>query len=224
MQAASRQVSSSQVTVHPRLAEIVGRHLAGRHRPVIARHNRLACATLRAALEASGRPLVLDSFCGTGHSTRALAHRHPGHFVVGIDKSAHRLAKHPARTCANYLLLRADCEAVWELLARDGLRAAHHYLLYPNPWPKPGQLKRRVHGHPAFPALLGLGGTLELRSNWRLYVEEFARAVHIAGHHARVCPVDANAEPLTLFERKYRASGHALWACGADLGSLDNSG
>ena len=133
MHANSSAVSSNQPHLHPRLAAVVRRHLGATHRARILSHNLSAYESLRQKLAAEARPLVLDSFCGTGHSTAALAERHPGHLVVGIDKSAQRLAKHPFPNSDNYLLLRADCEDIWQLLARDGMRADFHYMLYPNP-------------------------------------------------------------------------------------------
>lgn len=217
MHANSSAVSSNQPHLHPRLAAVVRRHLGATHRARILSHNLNAYESLRQKLAAEARPLVLDSFCGTGHSTAALAERHPGHLVVGIDKSAQRLAKHPFPNSDNYLLLRADCEDIWQLLARDGMRADFHYLLYPNPWPKAKHLQRRVHGHASFPLLLQLGGRLELRSNWQLYVEEFGVAMHLAGCRGRVSKL-VDAEPdLSLFERKYRSSGHDLWTYTAKI-------
>ena len=78
------------------------------------------------------------------------------------------------------MLLRADCEDIWQQLALDGVQLARHYLLYPNPWPKAKHLQRRVHGQAVLPALLQLGGVITLRSNWQLYVEEFGLALHLA--------------------------------------------
>ncbi|MAI77347.1 MAG: SAM-dependent methyltransferase [Deltaproteobacteria bacterium] len=212
MQANSRVVSSNQHSVHPRLAEVVGRHLRTTHRAEISAHNIQAYERLSFEIKARPRPLVLDSFCGTGHSTAALAERHPGHLIVGIDKSARRLAKHPHSLRGNYLLLRADCEDIWTLLAGDGLRPDYHYMLYPNPWPKAAHLQRRIHGHPSFPLLLTLGGTIELRSNWKIYAEEFGCAMHLAGHRGRIVRLANKGPDLTLFEQKYRCSGHALWS------------
>ena len=211
----SKQVESNQAGPHRGLGALVARHLREPWRKPVAAHNGPALAALAERRAADPRPLVLDSFCGTGASTRELAARHPDCLVVGIDKSAARLAKH-GEAGDGYLLLRADCEAVWQVLAGEGVRLAAHYLLYPNPWPKAAQLKRRVHGHPAFPLLLALGGALELRSNWRLYVEEFGIALHLAGICSAVSAVPAG-EPLTRFEAKYRASGHDLWRCRARL-------
>ncbi|QFU77975.1 SAM-dependent methyltransferase [Halioglobus maricola] len=180
-------------------------------RPV-APHSRQAYQTLTERLSRQPMPLVLDSFCGTGQSTAELARRHPEHLVVGIDQSAHRLEKHESSDACNYLLLRAEAEDIWQLLLADGHSAGYHYLFYPNPWPKAKHLQRRIHGHASFPWLLRLGGIIELRSNWQVYVEEFGTAMHMAG--LRGCIDRISGDPaITLFEKKYRDSGHALWRC-----------
>jgi tRNA (guanine-N7-)-methyltransferase len=212
----SRQISSNQQHPNPKLPALVRRHLDTVHRKPVAAHNLAAFRLLMEELAARPRPLVLDSFCGTGHSTAALAQRHPQHLVVGIDKSARRLARHPGSPVGNYLLLQAECEDLWQLLVREGLHADFHYLLYPNPWPKASHLQRRIHAHASFPRLLELAaaaspGRLELRSNWQLYVEEFGLAMHLAGYPGCIARVTARPA-LSLFERKYRDSGHALWA------------
>ncbi|MCB1843591.1 MAG: SAM-dependent methyltransferase [Halioglobus sp.] len=218
MHANSRQVSSNQPGLHPRLVPLVRKHLAHAYRPPLAQHNLDAYARLQAACRAQQRPLVLDSFCGSGHSTAALARRHPDCLVVGVDKSSHRLGRGPQpQPDDNYLLLQADCEAVWQLLAADGITLHYHYLLYPNPWPKAAHVKRRVHGHPGFATLLEIGGELELRSNWQLYVEEFGVALWLAGRPALVKRLTDEAAALTLFEHKYRASGHTLWCLRSSL-------
>lgn len=237
MQSASRQPSSNQSQLHPKLAATVRRHLAARPRKPVAPHNLAAFELLLAELAARPRPLVLDSFCGTGHSTAWLARRHPGHLVVGIDKSAHRLARHPHDPAGQYLLLQAECEDLWRLLSERDIGVDHHYLLYPNPWPKAKHLQRRVHGSAGFYWLRQLAaatrpagaapGHLELRSNWQLYVEEFGVAMQLAGLPGRVARVQPEAADLTLFERKYRVSGHALWAYTAvtrGLPSRDDAG
>ena len=211
MTSPSRQVHSSQQGTHPRLPGLLARHRSRPWREPLAGHNAAAIDVLRARLREDTRPLVLDSFCGTGHSTRALAERHRDCLVIGVDKSGHRLARHGQAPGSDYLLLRADCEPVWRFLADSGQRLHAHYLLYPNPWPKPGHLQRRVHGHPAFPLLLALGGRVELRSNWQLYVEEFGLAMSLSGRPGRVQRVEAG-QALSLFERKYRDSGHTLWS------------
>ncbi|RLQ23574.1 SAM-dependent methyltransferase [Seongchinamella sediminis] len=210
----SRPVSSNQAGLHARLAATVQRHLAHPFRRTPAPHSVVAYQALAERLSGQRQALVIDSFCGTGMSTCLLAEKHPEHLVVGIDQSAHRLHKHRPSSAGNYLLLQAQAEDIWTLLLADGHRAEYHYLLYPNPWPKAKHLQRRIHGHGSFPLLLALGGQVELRSNWQLYVEEFGVAMHLAGRRGRVRLV-AGQPPLTLFEAKYHNSGHALWAFSA---------
>jgi tRNA G46 methylase TrmB len=213
---ASRPVTSNQAWIHPRLPSLLARHLEHPDRGPLAAFNSAAFDRLHERLDSAPAPLVFDSFCGTGQSTALLAARHPGHLVVGIDKSAHRLGRHKPDPAGNYLLLRADCEAIWRLALGAGWRLDHHYLFYPNPWPKAAHLGRRVHGSAAFAHLLALGGRVELRSNWQLYVEEFGVALHLAGYRALVRRLEPD-RGITRFEEKYRRSGHSLWACEAAL-------
>ena len=217
MQAPSRQPTSNQAHLHPRLAETVRKHLEQPSRKPVASHNAAAFELLLYELAARPRPLVLDSFCGTGHSTAALAQRHPGHLVVGIDKSGHRLAKQPGNVTDNVIFLQAECEDLWRLLGERGFAVDYHYLLYPNPWPKAKHLQRRVHGGTGLFWLLQLGGRIELRSNWQAYVEEFGVAMNLAAHPGSVAQV-IPAPPLSLFERKYLDSGHELWAFTCAIG------
>ena len=61
-------------------------------------------------------------------------------------------------------------------------------------------------------------GRLELRSNWQLYVEEFAQAVEVVtGQKASVAPLHPNGDYLTPFEAKYDQSGQTLWRLCIDL-------
>ena len=87
----------------------------------------------------------------------------------------------------NVKLVRADLVDFWTLVYRDATSWTIHsnYLLYPNPYPKSQHLKRRWHGHPVFPILLGLGGKLILRSNWNIYCEEFLDAVKTAAYNSQ---------------------------------------
>jgi tRNA (guanine-N7-)-methyltransferase len=218
MQSRSRPVHSSQTAPHAALARCVLRHARSPWRKPSQAVDGPALAALAEALRKHDGPLILDSFCGTGVSTAALAERHADALVIGVDKSAHRLARADA-VPRNALLLRAHAEAVWRELAASGRQLSAHYILYPNPWPKPKHLGRRVHGHPAFPLLPRLGGWLELRSNWPVYVEEFGIALHLLGQPSRIATV-AGDEPIsTRFEQKYRASGQALWRSRTHFGS-----
>ena len=68
---------------------------------------------------------------------------------------------------------------------------------------------RRWHGHPVFPVLLANARRVVLRTNWRIYADEFVRAAQLLGRTGAVQTLVDDAATLTPFERKYRASGHA---------------
>ena len=221
MHANSRLPTSAQSGVHDHLAARLDRHRASPFRKPYADYNRAAfdASMARRARVAPDAPLILDSCCGVGESSRALAAAFPDHYVIGVDQSAARLARNVSAQPlpGNLELVRADLVDYWRLLRDADIRLARHYLLYPNPWPKIGHLSRRWHGHPVFPALLELGGVLECRSNWRIYVEEFCFAVeHLTLHPAR-CEPYSPPNALTPFERKYLASGHPLYRAVVEL-------
>ena len=216
----SRAIVSNQQGLHENLEVVVKRKLNSRFQRPFADHSLQAFEQAADKVASHAGPLILDSFCGVGESSRVIASQYPDALVIGIDKSRHRLDKHndhySLEGLDNYLLLQADVEDFWRLAVNAGWSLSKHYLLYPNPWPKSAHLKRRVHGSPLFSSLLALAGEVEVRSNWPTYVEEFSAALSIAGFasHTGLVP---DAEPITPFERKYRESGHPLWACTAKL-------
>lgn len=218
MQVASRSIVTNQAGPHQDLARRVARALSHPWRKPAAEHTRRTFDEAHRWLQACRAPLILDAGCGVGLSTRALAVRYPEHAVIGVDRSATRLSREHGELPDNALLVRGDLVDFWRLALAADWRPERHFLLYPNPYPKAAHLKMRWHGHPVFPAILALGGRLELRSNWRLYVEEFQLA--LAQATAIQAPVEAyrpEGDCLTPFELKYHRSGQELWRCRADL-------
>ncbi len=71
-------------------------------------------------------------------------------------------------------------------------------------------LKKRWHGHSVYPFLMALRPNLEVRSNWQIYVEEFAIAAKLLGHEVDI-KTDRSNTPLTRFEAKYWAHGCATY-------------
>jgi len=196
------------------LLETVAKHAAHPWRKPVADHSRRAFDALLPDLAAEGwpgRPLVLDTGCGTGMSTGVLAGRFPEALVLGVDKSEARLDRRPGALPSNARLLRLDLEDFWLLAREFGVRFDRQCFFYPNPWPKPEQRLRRWPFHPVLPVALAGGGVWELRTNWKVYAEEFSLALGwLTGQAPRV-EAWAPVVPETLFEKKYGESGHALW-------------
>ena len=202
----SRVIQSNQNGLHEQLDEVVLKHLKHRFQKPYQTHTLAAFRKCEKWVEQQGKPIIFDSCCGVGESTYHLAKRHPEAIVLGMDKSAVRLAKHPQDVAENYQLLQVNLNDFWRLAVEAKWTLSHHYLLYPNPWPKSKHLQRRWHGSAVFPSILQLGGTLELRSNWFTYINEFARALELAGQESKVQTFSSDLA-ITPFERKYWASG-----------------
>lgn len=205
----SRAVVSPQIEPLPGLARAVERHLVTEWRKPPSPHTRAVWEDLR-RWRIRERPLLLDIGCGRGASAHQLAQSHPGAQVLGIDKSRHRLRDAPPPS-PDLFLARADFEELLPLLSREGWDAERVLVLYPNPWPKTSQAKRRLPWRPIFPLLLALGPT-EMRTNWEVYAREWALAAAMAGWCVQGPePMDGPGVPTSPFERKYHASGHTLW-------------
>ena len=210
-------IRSKQTGVHPQMEKHLRRHLASKwsqplHQPSIETYQRLIDEGVLSGEVA----FILDSGCGTGKSTQRLAGLFPRHLVIGVDQSNTRLAKSGVSSgflCrGNCILLRAELGTFWRLLLNDGYSPERHFLFYPNPWPKPGHLQRRWHGHPVFPQLLSLGGEIEIRCNWEVYALEFAQAIYIAtGTNISVDRIFPETG-ISPFEQKYLERGQALFS------------
>lgn len=217
IEANSREIQSNQTDIHEHLETIVLRHLEHQFLKPISEHTQREFDHLNDLVQKNNCPVILDSCCGVGESTAKIAEKHPDALVIGLDKSAHRLSKNDYHTVNhNYELARVDLNDFWRLAQQADWNISHHYLLYPNPWPKSKHVQRRWHGAAVFPSLVALGGVLELRSNWSIYLKEFAFALKIVGKSSEIEPLNVT-EPLTPFERKYQQSGHQLWRLSADL-------
>jgi len=217
MHANSSPVTSAQTGIHHQLSAIVAKHARSSFKKPIMAYNRTAFDTAMAAWrDAGSKPLILDSGCGVGLSTMHLAAQFPDHFVIGVDQSADRLTRKTAwrgTPPSNFILARADLIDFWRLMQVAEIYPARHYLFYPNPWPKIGQLARRWHGHPVFPTIVALGGVLECRSNWQIYIDELAAALTQLTATDVKCERYIADHAITPFEQKYTASGHQLWRC-----------
>ncbi len=216
----SALIHSNQSHPHEDLPALLDKYCSSTFQKPIADHSRFAFEKAEQLVHEQQRPLILDSGCGVGASTVHFARQFPERFILGIDKSAARLAKHHAyreAAVSNYALVRADLLDFWRLAAAHEWQVERHYLLYPNPWPKKNALKKRFHGHPVFLDLIKLGQYFELRSNWQIYALEFAAAfLHCAGKRGAL-EIFVPDPPLTPFEKKYLRSGHELFRLRIDV-------
>lgn len=218
----ARPVHSNQTGPHEDTLSVARRHWGSEFLKPIQAHNQAAFDAVHERVQAWQGPIILDSCCGVGESTAKLAEQYPDALVVGVDKSSHRLDKHDfyegSSRGQRYYLVRADLLDFWRLVAAAEWPVELHTILYPNPWPKQAHLSRRWHGSPVWPAVVKIGGQLQVRSNWSTYLLEVAQALTLNQVDASVNCLAINPEQaMTPFERKYLASGQALWRLTADL-------
>lgn len=215
----SRRIDSNQTTLHHNLQKIVEKHQATHFAKPIADHTLRAFEAVNTRIHHNATlPLIMDSGCGTAMSTRLLAQQYPQAWVIGIDRSIKRLSKQYHATATawadlpdNALLIQADLIDFWRLAVQAGWQLERHFLLYPNPYPKSVHLKRRFHAHPVFGDLLTLGGTIELRTNWDIYAQEFCFSARLMNKQCQGVECIRSSNPLTLFEKKYQESGQMLY-------------
>jgi tRNA G46 methylase TrmB len=214
----SKAIMTNQQGIHESLADIVNKHLTTEFQKPISAHTKQAFAAIDAKVKAFHGPIILDSCCGVGQSTRIIAKQNPDALVIGVDKSANRINRNvdDSWQVDNYHLVRADLNDFYRLVVAANWSVEKHFILYPNPWPKSKHIKRLWHGSAVFHYIIKVGKSLELRSNWCLYLEEFQSALALAGIESELTEL-AQAEPLTPFEAKYQASGQQCWSLSAKL-------
>lgn len=217
MQGNSRTVESQQAGVHEKLAAIVEKYQRTLNRRPIHAHTQQAFDEVTEWLGDWQGEVILDSCCGVGKSTAGLSLRYPDARIIGVDKSALRVGKHAHYQSEqpNYRVIRADVVDFWRLMRsaseHSAWRISGHYLLYPNPYPKASQVQKRWHASQAMPDLMALAPTIEVRSNWLIYLEEFKLAAQMYGMQCEIAAVDPAAPARTPFEYKYQNSGQTCW-------------
>ncbi len=214
----SKAIVTNQPGIHEKLTEIVAKHIEHPSQKPIQAHTQQAFDEMDVIVKSFSGPVILDSCCGVGQSTRLLAQQNPNALVIGVDKSAHRITRNVDEVkrndgegiVDNYHLVRADLNDFYRLVVAAEWSVSKHYILYPNPWPKAKHVQRRWHGSAVFPQIIAVGSEIILRSNWQLYLQEFQVAAAISGFLGSITKV-SDEQPLTPFEAKYQASGQICW-------------
>lgn len=216
-----KSVYSNQEGPYENLQELVERYVKTQYLRPIAEHTREAFAKAHDFVQSRGCPIVLDSGCGTGRSTQVLASKFPGCTIIGVDKSEVRLSR-SGEGRENLMWIRGELLDFWRLALENHWPIQYHALYYPNPWPKMSEAGRRFHLHPIFPTLLQLAPKTELRTNWKIYAEEFHNAVEYASKLLEI-PYSVSISsfvpefPDTAFEEKYAKAGQLLWQVNCEL-------
>jgi tRNA G46 methylase TrmB len=221
----SKAIISNQAGIHEKLDEVVKRHLTHPFQKPYQVHTEQAFAEMDTLVQGflvdnPEGEVILDACCGVGQSTRLLAQQNPQALVIGVDKSDHRINRNvegfdagDGFTADNFHLVRADLNDFYRLVKAANWPVSKHYILYPNPWPKSKHLQRRWHGSGVFPQMTSIGQELILRSNWKIYLEEFQQAAKLVVLHGDInaLPVVDASLAMTPFEAKYQASGQVCW-------------
>jgi tRNA G46 methylase TrmB len=220
----SKVIITNQTGIHEKLTDIVAKHLSHPFKKPYQPHTQQAFQEMDSLVQdfLQANPtgeIMLDACCGVGQSTRILAQKNPQALIIGVDKSAHRInrniegfTENDGYNAQNYHLVRADLNDFYRLVKAANWPVTKHYILYPNPWPKSKHIQRRWHGSAVFPQMINIGDTLILRSNWRLYLEEFQQAAKQIALHGELSQVNvAEEQALTPFEAKYQSSGQICW-------------
>ena len=213
----SKAIVTNQDGINDKLLEIVNKHLQHTFQKPVQAHTQQAFDVVNALVQNFTGDIILDACCGVGQSTRLLAKQNPDALVIGVDKSANRLERNVEEHFSvdltgveNYRLIRADLNDFYRLVKAANWPVKQHFILYPNPWPKAKHIQRRWHGSAVFPQIITTGQRIELRSNWRLYLEEFLAASDVAGRTGKISQLTVT-QPLTPFEAKFTASQQICW-------------
>ena len=218
MKKLSNEVITNQSGINENLIDLINRNKENEFRKPFSDFSIQAFEEIEKWVIAKGQqPIILDMCCGVGESSFLLAKEDPNTLVIGIDKSLDRIERNndfKQSMLPNLLLVRADLLDLWPMFAKHQTKfnIVKQYVLYPNPYPKNKHVKMRWHGHAIFPSIMAIKAPIELRSNWKLYLEEFL----LAANEFHNCTNDIVEEFIpevlfTPFERKFFNSGQKLF-------------
>ncbi len=211
----SKTVTTNQNGIHDDLKLIVSKQSLIYQRPIadfsIEIFNDIQEIT-------KGKKIIFDFGCGVGESTYKLALRNPEYFVVGIDKSISRLDRKnrfKQEIVENMLLVRGELldliYLIYKAYKSQDMQIHVLYFFYPNPWPKKIHVKRRFHGNPIAPFIYSIDVPIILRSNWKLYLEEFSFVSALYKRQSQKIKTLEVIDALTPFERKYTDSAQEVY-------------
>ncbi len=171
--------------------------------------------------EIRGRPLDLEIGCGVGLHPILYARANPERVLIAVEHTPTRFSAFQSRVLGNPGLenlhpVHADAvEWVSHRVPPGSL--SRIFLLYPNPYPKPSDRKRRWYAMPFFGRLveaLQPGGEIHLSTNIPLYASEAREAFReIWGLRERRWETaqGSASSARTHFEKKYLERGETCF-------------
>jgi tRNA (guanine-N7-)-methyltransferase len=226
----SREVISEQNQEHIKTLEVVLRNRQNVFKKPIPDFSQEAYKVLEGFVDSFSdkREIILDLCCGVGESSFHFAQKYKESIIVGVDKSADRIERKnefKKNLPKNLLILRADIIDIIRLLAKSKLseRVSKVFLLYPNPYPKTTQFQKRWHGHGVFPYLMKFDASIEVRSNWEIYLKEFLMAANCYKNFEVLLETFVPSPILTPFERKFFDSKQLLYKLELSPGELKDA-
>ena len=183
VKAESRVIESSQQDIHQNLNKVLERYSKEIYQRPLAEKSIQTFSKIKGLIqERKGQTVVLDLCCGVGLSCFELSKIHQNSLIIGLDKSESRLNRKNdfKQEHENVFLFRGEIldlsYLIFQSAQKREIRIQKQYLLFPNPYPKSVHLQRRWHANPIFPFLLRSSDEIELRTNWKVYADEFSLA------------------------------------------------
>lgn len=171
-----------------------------------------------AAIFGNRNPVILEVGSGKGRFLIGEAEANPDKNYVGIEwanKYCHLCASRAAtKGLTNIRFLRDDAIHTFKLALADHCLEAV-YVLFPDPWPKPKQQKRRSIQAPFLDQVARVvipGGKLILATD---HADYFQQMLDVTAAHPRIRQLEvlvgeAARTGVTNFEVKYRAEGRTI--------------
>lgn len=215
----SKIVTSDQKGPHEDLIKIISRYSVDNYQRPIPDFSKKLMDNITPILD-KNKKIILDTGCGTGESSYNLAIANPDCYVIGIDKSFSRIERNNQfkvdNKISNYQIFRGELLDIWPMLYEyaqsNPNKIVKQCLFYPNPWPKKKALKRRWQASPVIPFICQISSEIEVRSNWKIYIEEMQIALEYFTKNKFIIEKFIPEKPMTLFEKKYHLSGQDLYS------------
>jgi tRNA (guanine-N7-)-methyltransferase len=159
-------------------------------------------------------PIEIDLGCGDGAFLAAMAHSHPEHNFLGIERLLGRVRKVCRKVARENLknarVLRVEVVyAIEHLIPPESVTAFH--LLFPDPWPKRRHQRRRAFT-PEFlscihRALIG-GGLFHVATDHPDYFQQIARVT--TATDTFIVAAEQRDFPPTTFEQRFLTRGLSI--------------